>query len=126
MVRLRNRIVNMDEHRLLLIIHNWDVSLQRDAWTKQKDHILQYANMLEGITHLSHRDLDVLSARLKHLNREKWKNSTCALSKLRTFFDLYDEWDHRGLVYANLTRRQRSMVTTLKIGILPLAVETVL
>ena len=124
MVRLRNRFVNMEEHRLPLMIHNWDVSLDRNTWANQVTHILQYANMYEGTTHLSHIDLDVLTARLKRLNREKWMKSACAMPKLRTFVDIYDECDHRGLVYANLTRRQRSMVTKLKIGILPLAIET--
>ncbi len=124
MVRLRNRIVNMEEHRLPLIIHKWDVSLKQDTWAKQIDHILQYSNMLEDTTHLSHIDLDVLNARLKRLNREKWRNSANAMPKLRTFIELYDECDHKGLVYSNLTRRQRSMVTKLKIGIMPLALET--
>ncbi len=124
MVRFRNRIAQMDDHRIPLLIHNWDVSLQRDAWAKQVEHILSYTNMLEDTNHLSHIDLDVLSARLKRLNREKWMKSASLLPKLRTFVELFDERDHKGLVYANLTRKQRSMVTKLKIGIMPLAIET--
>ncbi len=124
MVRLRNRIVNMEDHRLPLMIHNWDVSLKRDAWAKQVNHILQYANMLEGTNHLSHIDLDVLTVRLKRLNREKWKRSASQLPKLRTFLELFDESDYKGLMYTNLTRQQRSLVAKLKIGIMPLALET--
>ena len=119
MVRLRNRFVNMEDHRLPRMIHEWDVSLNRDAWAKQVNHILQYTNMLEGTTHLSHIDLDVLTARLKRLNREKWMNQANAMPKLRTFVELFDECDYKGLVYTGLTRRQRSMVTKLKIGIRP-------
>ena len=113
----------MDEHRLPYIIHNWDVSLKRKAWADQTVHILQYCNMLEGTDHLSHIDLDVLAARLKRLNREKWLTSAVAMPKLRTFVEIFDESDHKGLVYANLTRKQRSVITKVKIGILPLALE---
>ncbi len=119
MARLRNRIVSMEEHRLPLIIHKWDVSLKQDTWAKQVHHILQYANMYEDSTYLSHIDLDVLNARLKRLNPEKWRNSATMMPKLRTFIELFDECDHKALAYTNLTRRQRSMVTKLKIGIMP-------
>ena len=89
----------MEEHRLPLIIHKWDVSLKQDTWTKQADHILQYSNMLEGTNHLSHIDLDVLAARLKQLNREKWWKSAGQIPKLRTFLELFDECDRKELVY---------------------------
>ena len=46
------------------------------------------------------------------------------LTKLRPFKEIFDEGDHRGLVYANLSRRQRSLIIKFKIGILPLAIET--
>ena len=45
------------------------------------------------------------------------------MPKLRTYIELYDEHDHRGLVYTHLTRRQRSLVVEFKIGIMSLSIE---
>ena len=96
MARLRKRIVGMEDRKLPLTIHKWDVSLKRNTWAKNIEHILQYANMLEGTTHLSYIDLDVLT-RLKELDREKWMTSASALPKLRTFIELFNETDQKAL-----------------------------
>ena len=45
------------------------------------------------------------------------------MTKLRTFKEIFDEQDHRGIVYSYLKRRQRSVVTKFKIGILPLGLK---
>ena len=45
------------------------------------------------------------------------------MPKLRTFQEIYDEHDHMGIVYANLSRRQRSLVVEFKVGMLPLGIE---
>ena len=42
---------------------------------------------------------------------------------INKFVEIFDEYDHKGLVYANLSRKQRSVITKVKIGILPLALE---
>ena len=75
-IRYRNRLCNMsrlNRDRLPVIIHNWDVSLNTDAWAKSANHILQYANMeltSENGEELC-TDLEVLEARLLVLNRVK-------------------------------------------------------
>ncbi len=126
MVRLRNRIAAMSVDRLPRIIYEWDVSLDTDAWANSVLHVLQYANMLdesEESHDLKHVDTDVLSTRLMKLNRELWWLGAVDMPKLRTFKEIYDEQDHRGIVYSKLTRRQRSLVTKFKNGILPLGLE---
>ncbi len=76
----------------------------------------------EGV--LRHVDLDVVKARLMRLNREKWWLAASEMPKLRTYNELYDEQDDRGIAYTQLTHRQRSLVVKLKIGILSLGIET--
>ncbi len=111
-----------------IIIFDWDCSLKTDAWAKSTEFILQYVNMLddnvqEGECILSHVDLDVVSSRLMRINREKWWTAAADMTKLRTFREVYDEQDHMGVVYTNLTQRQKSLIVRLKIGILPLGLE---
>ena len=128
MIRYRNQLATMNDSKLPRIIYEWDRSLKTDAWASSTDFILEYVNMLNSVNeedgeNLSHVDLDVVKARLYKLCREKWWVSASDMPKLRTFVELYDEQDHMGIVYTNLTRRQRSLVVKLKIGILPLGIE---
>ena len=123
MVRFRNRLASMEETRLPRIIYDWDKSLKTNAWASSVDLILQYVNMLNEGEELVHVDLDAVKARLIRLNREKWWISVSEMPKLRTFKVLFDEQDYKGLVYANLSRRQRSLMVKLKLGILPLGIE---
>ena len=106
MVRFRNRIAGMDESRLPRIIYNWDKSLRQNAWASSVDMVVQYVNMLDESPELSHVDLDVRKSRLIKLNREKWWTAAADMTKLRTFRVLFDKQDYKGLVYANLSRRQ--------------------
>ncbi len=72
---------------------------------------------------MCHVDLDVVKSRLLKICRDKCWTASLDMTKLRTYRELFDEQDHMGIVYTNLTRRQRSLVVKLKIGILPLGVE---
>ena len=128
MIRYRNRLASMEEDRLPKIVYNWDKSLNTDAWASSVDFILSYVNMLDDTRAREEEalclvDLDVVKARLLKLCREKWWTASSDMTKLRTFRALFDEVDHMGIVYTNLTRRQRSLVVKLKIGILPLRIE---
>ncbi len=123
MIRLRNRIVAMQDDRLPKLVYLWDKSLSTNAWVSETDHILQYVNMLPEDDDFKHVDLDCINSRLMKLDRERWWLAQDDLTKLHTFREVYDEQDHRGIVYANLSHRQRSLVVKLKVGILPLGLE---
>ena len=45
-------------------------------------------------------------------------------TKLRTFIEIFDKLDYKGIAYTGLSRRQRSLVIKFKIGIMPLSIET--
>ena len=69
-------------------------------------------------------DLDVAEARLKRINREKWWLEAHTKPKLRTFIEIHDKDNVQTIVKRNLSRAQRSLITKLKCGVLPLALET--
>ncbi len=143
-IRYRNRLAAMNEDRLPRIVYDWDRSLDTEAWAKSADFILEYVNMSQGggseegneesggdeeeneedVDMLKHVDLDVVKARLMRINREKWWTSAADMPKLRTFQEIYDDQDYKGIVYSHLSRRQRSLVVKFKSGILPLGLET--
>ena len=70
-----------------------------------------------------HVDLDACHSRLKRLNRQRWLLEASTKPKLRTFLEINDENEMRSLVKCNLPRNQRSLLSKLKMGVLPLQIE---
>ena len=124
MVRLVNRIKKMPESRWPRKILRWDVSLKAGGWSDQVQHVLQYANFNTDLLSEEIIDLDALRSRLLVLNRQKWLLEASDKTKLRTFLQIYDSEAPRSIVESLLTRSQRSIVSKLKNGVLPLHIET--
>ena len=68
-------------------------------------------------------DLDVLQAWMKVLNRDKWWLEAGTKTKLRTFIQVFDRKDPRGLIKCNLSRNHCSLISHLKCRVLPLKLE---
>ena len=66
---------------------------------------------------------DVYNACLEY-NRTDWTNETTLKPKLRTYNRIHDFDAKQVLISSNLSRYQRSILTQLKFGILPLKIET--
>ena len=69
-------------------------------------------------------DLDVLKARLTRSNKTGWLLEASSKTKLRTFVQIYNELEPKAIIQANLPRNHRSLLSKLKLGVLPLAIET--
>ncbi len=120
--RYFNRLQNMNDDRIPVLVHKWDRSLKTQAWFSDLKHILAYSNIecdYDGET----VDLDVLSSRLLYLNRQRWWQTACTQPKLCTFIEIFDREQNKALVKANLNRRHRSLLAKLKCGVLPLAID---
>ena len=113
----------MGEERLPSIIHKWDMSLRTDAWYAQVKHILNYTNLTPECEN-DYVDIDALTSRLKVLNRNIWLVNAQTMSKLEVFLEVVDRDNEQVIVKSNLGRRERSLVTKIKCGVLPLRVET--
>ena len=123
MARYKNRLCSMKEERLPVNIYKWMESLEVNGWVKDVKHVLNYANM-DDCQHLSSKcDLNVLQVRLKVLNQDKWWLDAETKTKLETFIQIYHRSDPQGLMKCNLQRNQRSVVSRLKCGVLPLMLE---
>ena len=123
-IRYYNRLVDLPDHRWPKKILRWDRSLRTEGWFNQVQHIVSYANMELDPDSDCQIDLDILKARLLKLNRQRWRLESYEKSKLRTFVDICDHEKPRVIIEANLPRNHRSLVTKLKIGTLPLKLET--
>ena len=57
-------------------------------------------------------------------SRQRWHLEAGRKPKLRTFLDVHNFENIQALVKSNITRYQRSLISQLKFGILPLKIET--
>ena len=71
-IRYWNRLLKMKENRIPVIIYKWDKSLKQNCWVDQVKQILQYCNLYDCMLKNVPCDLEVLEARLKVLNRNRW------------------------------------------------------
>ncbi len=98
-------------------------SLKVKGWVQDLKHVLNYVSMNDCMNLTNTCDLDVFYARITVLNRDKWWLEAGTKTKLETFMQIFDRKDPQGLIKCNLKRNQRSIVTCLKCGVLPLMVE---
>ena len=122
--RYWNRLCEMSENRWPKSVVKWDISLKASGWADQLGQILDLAGMSRDMTKFEKVDLDVLEKNLLKHNEHRWLLEAYSKSKLRTYIHLYDPDTTRDIVTANLSRPARSIVTKLKIGVLPLHLET--
>ena len=113
----------MKTNRLPVKVYKWESSLKIKGWVRDLNHVLQYCNMEDcmGLERLY--DLDVAEARLKRNNRDKWWLDAHTKPKLRTYVEVHDRSNVQTIVKRNLSRSHRSLITKLKCGVLPLAIE---
>ena len=99
------------------------MSLKAEGWADQIKNVLAYANMDIDVLNEEKVDLDVLHSRLLHINRNKWLLEAYTKTKLRTYLEIYNNEDPKALISTFLTRSQHSLLSKLKLGILPLEIE---
>ncbi len=124
MLRLKNRIVEMEDHRWPKAIWGWDLKTDNESWASEIKFILNYVGLTEESELHGVTDLEFVRNKLLDINRNKWRMEALGKEKLCTF-NLINDFDNpKTLVKANLDRWERSLITKLKAGVLPLHLET--
>ena len=124
LVRYLNRLKSMKQNRWPKKVFQWDKSFKTEGWSNQVREIVAYANMSDDFDSLDLVDLDALKTRLLKARKDGWLLEAYSKLKLRTFIQLYDDESPRNIVEANLPRNHRSLLSKLKMGVLPLGIET--
>ena len=124
MIRYYNRLVKMDNDRLPKIIYDWDKSLNIEAWSCEIKYIIGKLGFDMSNYGIEQVNLEHASDTLLLLNQCVWKREAELKPKLRTFNKINDFSNIQTIVQSPVTRVQRSLLTQLKVGILPLKIET--
>ena len=114
----------MDKSRLPNIILKWDQSLGLNTWYSEIQYILAYLGLNIRPSDGDQYDLTNAYNYLLKNNRSSWRLEASRKPKLRTYIKIHDFSKTQTLVKANITRYQRSLITQLKCGILPLKYGT--
>ncbi len=85
---------------------------------------MNYAGITDDHELYNVTSLELVRDKLIEINRSKWKLEALSKEKLCTFNLIHDFENTKTLVKMNLDRWERSLVTKLKAGVLPLHLET--
>lgn len=124
MLRLFNRINTMDQWKLPKLIYDWNVSLGLNSWGSEIKHIATSLGFNTDLNYGETYPLTLAHNKFLDKNRHTWQSEAYQKPKLRTFVQIHDFESKQLLVKCDLTRYQRSLVSQLKLGILPLKIET--
>ncbi len=124
MVRLYNRFITMDQSRLNKKIFMYDKSARGHNWNKKVKKILNDYNMLNYWQDDLPVPLDVLSTRTREQFNRDWEHNCSTKPKLRTYVTFKDKLEVASHVNCNMPKYDRSLISQLRLGILPLRIET--
>ncbi len=123
-IRLKKRVIKMDDDRLPKQVWNWSLKERKSTWCQDVKLVLNYAGMLNKDHMYCETDLETLKCRLMERARNSWHLEAFVKPKLCTFVKVHNFEERKVLLKANLEWHNRSLVAKIKSGILPLRLET--
>ena len=124
-LRLWNRLVNMDENRLTKKIFNYDYSMPGGkSWCSDVKTILTKVDLLTNFYDKTPVDLKYIEKQLLDNHRVDWSNKIQTVSKLRTYREFKSKFKTEKYLLSNMTKLEKSHFAQFRCGILPLRVET--
>ena len=125
MLRLWNKLISLDPTRITRVIFEWDhQNLNPDSWSGKMWNVFDLLNLSD--TFLNGTEVNILQAKrkLNMIMHQTWCEKLPFKPKLRTYMLIKNSLEPESFVTGFLNKFQRSLITQLRIGILPLAVET--
>jgi len=124
-LRYWNRLINMDHDRLTRIIFEWDFQLLNSgSWCGNIENIFEMLNLWESFANGTEVNLCLAKNKLIDTMNTEWANKLPYKPKLRVYSTFKNNIETEDFLKSFLPKCQRSLFTQLRIGILPLAIET--
>ena len=92
MIRFWNRIVNLDNNRLVKRIFLWDFNIKEKNWCSELEEVLDDVNLLHNFQHLLPCDVEYVDRQLTYMNQCKWLDRCESMPKLRTYIKFKSEY----------------------------------
>ena len=123
-VRLYNRFINMDESRLNRKIFLHDRDAAGHNWSKKVKKILDDCDMLPYWTRGQSVPLDSFKSQINDKFTRDWQHHCSTKPKLRTYTSFKKDIKVASHICCNMPKYERSLISQLRLGILPLRIET--
>ena len=124
MFRLWNRVVKMDMSRTTYRILLWDMQVGRDNWSSNFKDVCILFDLMPVYEYKRTVNIDLVTQRAMSVINRVWKEQTVLKPKLRTYCKFKDHFETEAYLTENFNKHFRSILCQLRIGILPLTIET--
>ncbi len=118
-IRLYNRFIAMDESRLNKSLFLYDLSSKGYNWSKRVKKILDDCDMINLWNNNIQFPLEQLKASVND-----WEHKCSTKPKLRTYMTFKQNMTVASHLCCNMPKYERSLISQLRLGILPLRIET--
>jgi hypothetical protein len=122
--RYWNRLMNMDQSRMLYQIFIFDYHICKNNWSSEVKAIFNEIGIGKTFESLESCVLDDVDLKLKENNKMCWEREVMQYSKLRTYVTFKTQCKQEKYLAMGLTRRQRSLYAQFRLGVLPIRLET--
>ena len=125
MIRLWNRLIKMPDGRITkkVAVHSL-INVTDSNWFGKLCHILDQMNKTNYIIEEREIDLKDIKFHLSDIMHIEWSNTVGYKPKLRNYTKFKQDIHTEKYVISNISRSQRSFLAQVRMGILPLNVET--
>ena len=127
-LRYWNKLVSMADNRLTKHVFMYDYNRSTQPrvvnWCSSVKAILTDVEMTDVFDSLLCCDIDTARTRLCNIHHVKWLRDVSSKPKLRLYAQIKTVYEAEPYVKMNLTRVERSYLARLRLGILPIMVET--
>ena len=124
-LRLFNRFVDMSEDRTVKKLFKFDINSDKDkTWGREIRNLLSDLRQNNCIRDFVKVDLKEQKTVINNLDNSNWEKEIKKKPKLRTYITFKNSREVENYILAPITKNQRSLISQLRFGILPLAIET--
>ncbi len=123
-IRLYNRLMRMDCSRLDKRIFNFDKERCRNNWSASFKKLLDDLDLTRFWNESNIIPLDLAENKLWDRFKVDWEHQCRTKPKLRTYIKFKNDVNVANHISCNMSKYERSLISQLRLGILPLRIET--
>ena len=125
MLRLWNKLVKLEPNRITRCILEWDLqNFNPNSWCGKICNVFELLNMYNVFENGQEIHLSDAKNKLSVVMHSVWCEKLAYKPKLRTYAHIKNTIETEHYLKGKINKFQRSLLAQLRIGILPLAVET--
>ncbi|KAK3102881.1 hypothetical protein FSP39_014619 [Pinctada imbricata] len=124
-LRLWNRLTQMDADRVTRKIFEWDLTEYKPgSWSSQTNDLFASLGLDSMFRNRQPCDISASEGKLIDIYKDKWNSDLATVSKLRTYRLFKTVFKTEDYLYMNIPKSVRSTFSMFRCGILPLRIET--